>query len=227
MAVETAYPTPLHKLPVDPTCDFTPRRPWQPLSEAEWNELGGFLCIHNCGMSFDRSARRRGRPMEDVRARLDAIFRAVTLKHPHGGRGSWTQLPEGFGKPDTVSRTFRRWHKQGLWERLLREVAHPDCSELLRSLAYFICCAYRRAYRMMGLRGVLLGKRLGLLSAMPSLPWKMPDPILSGEVFAATTKVMEAHDRWHEPWWRPMARALIKLNGDLASRKYQRIHEPA
>lgn len=224
--MDTVHPTPLHKLPVDPELRFTPRRPWAPLSEAEWSELGGFLCILNCGMSFDRTKRRRGRPPEDVRGRLDAIFRAVTLKHPQGGRASWTQLPEGFGKPDTVSRTFRRWHRLGLWERLLKEVAHPDCSELLRSLAYFICCAYRRAYRLMGLKGVLLGKRLGLLSAMPSLPWTMPDPILSGQVFEATTAVMRAHERWREPWWRPLVRALIQLNRDLEQRRFQRIWEP-
>jgi transposase len=225
--METAYPTPLHKLPVDPEWRFTPRRPWEPLSEEEWNELGGFLCIHNCGMSFDRTRRRRGRPPEDVRGRLDAIFRAVTLKHPKGGRGSWTQLPEGFGKPDTVSRTFRRWHKQGLWERLLREVAHPEASELLRRLGYFICCAYRRAYRLMGLRGLLLGKQLGLLSAMPAPPWHMPDPILSDFVLDASREAMAAFDRCHEPWWKPLVKSLIALNRDLAQRRFRRIWEPA
>ena len=32
------------------------------------------------------AAPRAGRPTADPRARLDAIFRAATLKHPVGGR---------------------------------------------------------------------------------------------------------------------------------------------
>ena len=76
-----------------------------------------------------------GRPPADTRARLDAIFRAVTLKRPKeqgGGRGTWAQLPPEHGKPDTVSRTYRRWARANLWARLLAAVACPLAPPALR-----------------------------------------------------------------------------------------------
>jgi hypothetical protein len=40
------------------------------------------------------AAPRAGRPTADPRARLDAIFRAVTLKHPAGGRACLSRWME-------------------------------------------------------------------------------------------------------------------------------------
>jgi transposase len=54
-----------------------------------------------------------GRPIADLRARMDAIF------HVAAGTGPWIDLPARFGRPDTVSRYFRRLTRAGLWERLL------------------------------------------------------------------------------------------------------------
>src|SRR4051794_22056844 len=127
-------PPPQHPPPPPPP----PPPPWPPLPDEEWEPLAPSLAAHGCGLSF---APRPGRPPEDTRARLDAIFRAVTLKAPGGGRGTWKQLPEAFGKPDTVSRTYRRWARANLWARLLAEVACPTCPPILRRLTYFICCA--------------------------------------------------------------------------------------
>ena len=79
---------------------YTTPRPWAPLTEAEWSAIGGHLAALGCGMSFGP---RPGRPPEDVRARLDAIFRAVTIKAGDGGRAPWRALPQNFGKADTVS----------------------------------------------------------------------------------------------------------------------------
>ncbi|MHB0713459.1 transposase, partial [Roseomonas mucosa] len=42
-----------------------------------------------------------------------------------------------------------------------------------------ICRAARRAYRILGLRLILLARRLGLRSALPGPPWLLPDPDLS------------------------------------------------
>ena len=105
-----------------PTFGLTPAQPWAPLSDAEWAALRPFLAEHGCGLSDHP---RAGRPMADARARLDAIFRAVTLKRPRpqgGGRAPWTQLPPEFGKADTISRTYRRWCRTDLWMRLLQVV---------------------------------------------------------------------------------------------------------
>ncbi|MFC7477332.1 transposase, partial [Dankookia sp. GCM10030260] len=71
-----------------PTFGLTPPQPWAPLTDAEWAALRPVLAEHGCGLSDHP---RAGRPMADPRARLDAIFRAVTLKRPRpqgGGRGS-------------------------------------------------------------------------------------------------------------------------------------------
>ena len=217
---------PVHRLPLDPTAAYTDVRPWAPLSEAEWNVLGGYLAHMDCGMSFRRP--RRGRPPEDVRGRLDAIFRAVTIKAGDGGRAPWSALPEQFGKADTVSRTFRRWARLGLWQKLLEEAAVPGCEPVLRDCLYYICCAFRRAYRLLGVRAMLLAKRLGLYSALPSPPWYLPDPILS-ETFESLVRQANATrtDLWPTAQRRRLERDLARLGRMVNHRRVQRVLEPA
>ncbi|MCO6418097.1 transposase, partial [Siccirubricoccus sp. KC 17139] len=107
----------LRRLALDPILCLTPPRPWAPLTEAEWALLAPYLEVHGCALG------QRGRPMEGTpRARLDAIFRYATLKH-QGGRAPWRLLPPEFGKPDTVSRSYRRWAQAGLWAALLVALA--------------------------------------------------------------------------------------------------------
>jgi hypothetical protein len=162
-----------------------------------------YLACHDCGTSF--TAKRRGRPPEKTRARLDAIFRAVALKGPGGCRGTWKQLPEAHAKPDTVSRTFRHWAKQGLCERLLKEIANPDCLPELRRLAHWIRCAYRRSNRLLGIRGMVLSKRHGRYSALPGPGFCIPDPNLSEEVQRETLRLMAASvEAAGSPGWRPL-----------------------
>ena len=139
----------LHRVSLNPIRCLTTPRPWAPLTDAEWETIAPFLAAHGCGLAFTP---RPGRPPKDTRARLDAIFRAVTLKHPRGGRASWARLPEAHGKADTLSRTYRRWAHANLWARLLMEAACPTCPAILRRLTYWICCAFRRGIRIMGLR---------------------------------------------------------------------------
>jgi transposase len=196
---------------------LTPRRPWAPLTDAEWEHIAPYLAALNCGLSFTR---RAGRPPEDTRARLDAIFRAVTLKHSKGGRGTWAQLPEGFGKPDTVSRTFRRWAHAKLWLRLLAEVACPTCPPVLKGLTYFICCAFRRGIRLMGLPAILLARRLRLHSALPAPSILLPDPDLSESLLRAAPGLLRPAGRG--PW-----RAIAGLLRLAAGRRVQRWMEPA
>ena len=64
--------------------------------------------------------------MRDPRARLDAIFWMAAHTRPWRAPPPWHALSERFGKPDTVSRQFRRWAKQGLWTRLLEALADDD-----------------------------------------------------------------------------------------------------
>src|SRR3954471_21654593 len=97
---------------------FTPRRPWAPLSAAEWAALAPFL----------RATATPGRPLDDPRARLDAIFHAAVTGDP------WRLLPEQFGKAFTVARHFRRLSHAGLWQRLMYALAHPAAPPALRAL---------------------------------------------------------------------------------------------
>jgi len=207
-----------------PTPSTTPR-PRAPLPETEWSAIGGHLAALGCGMSFGP---RPGRPPEDVRARLDAIFRAVTIKAGDGGRAPWRALPQNFGKADTVSRTFRRWARLGLWQRLLRAAADPQAFPELQRLRYFICCAYRRAYRIIGLAAALLAKQLRLYSALPSPPWCLPDPDLS-ETFERLVQQANSTpmDHWPTARQRELERSLAALGRLLARRRIQRVLEPA
>lgn len=167
--------------------------------------------------------------MASPRARLDAIFRAVTLKHPQGGRAPWRLLPEAFGKPDTASRTHRRWAAAGLWARLLVEVARPDCPPALRRLTHCVCCAFRRAVRQMGLQAIVLARRLGLYSALPAPSHCLPDPDLSEIVWPLQIRLAEtalANPKWRPP--RALFRAMMSLHTLCGGRaRVSRWMEPA
>ena len=39
---------------------------------------------------------------------------------------AWRDLPERFGKWDTVDHRFNQWSKKGVWKRLFEEVQDPD-----------------------------------------------------------------------------------------------------
>ncbi len=191
--VERLYLAPLRHL--------TRPRPWAPMTDREWGAVAPYLWVHGCGMAAPGKL-RPGRPLPDPRARLDAIFRAVTLKGAEGGRAPWSALPETFGRPDTISRTFRRWAAAGLWARLLAEVACPTAPAALRRLTWFLCCAFRRAIRVIGPdAAIALARRLMLHSALPAPSTCLPDPGLS-EIY---TPVQQAVLRRiaEDPDWRP------------------------
>ena len=126
-------------------------------------------------------------------------------------------LPEGFGKPDTISRTHRRWAHAHLWARLLAEVARPDCPPALAALTHRICCAFRRAIRIMGLRAIVLARRLGLFSALPAPSACLPDPDLSELAMPALGRFVDSLRA--DLGWRPPKllfrglHALLRLAG--------------
>ncbi|MFT8242451.1 transposase [Roseomonas sp. BN140053] len=151
-------------MPLPHSPRLTPPRPWSPLSDGEWQALLPHLARDL----------PQGRPLRDARTRMNAIFHlACTSGAP------WHALPARFGKPDTVSRHFRRLTHAGLWGRLLRALAEAPADHPLRALESWICRAARRAHRVLGLGLVLLIRRLGLRSALRAPPWLLPDPLLS------------------------------------------------
>ena len=181
---------------------YSPERTWEPLSDTEWAVLAPFAFrAAEAGMETRRKAaieaaqhpdappfrdrRPAGRPIRDPRARLDAIFWLAAHTLPGRAPPPWAALPERFGKPDTVSRQFRRWARQGLWTRLLEALADPlrPGITILRRLESWICRAYRRAWRLVGVQGMALARRLGFLSALRGPSWLLPDPDLSEQIF--------------------------------------------
>jgi len=137
---------------------FTPPRVWAPLTDAEWAALAPHIA----------AAHRAGRKVADPRGRMNAIFHMAVTDRP------WRLMPEAFGKPDTISRHFRRWAHAALWLRLLGTARAPDAPKALRAIEYWLCRAARRAMRILGLDGALVAERLGTLTAMPVLPCYMP-----------------------------------------------------
>ena len=113
-----------------------------------------------------------GRPtVLGARRALDACFHAACFSGP------WKRLPADHGKPDSVHRLFRRWTHAGLWKLMLRFVARERPG--LQAIQYWVCRAYRRAWRIQGLAGLSLARRLGLDSALRAPSWMLPDPDLS------------------------------------------------
>jgi hypothetical protein len=68
------------------------------MADSEWDAIAPYLGIPGTTLP---ARPRRGRPMQDPRARLDAIVRATTLKLD-GSRAPSRILPEGFGKADAA-----------------------------------------------------------------------------------------------------------------------------
>jgi transposase len=142
----------------------TAPKSWTQLSDPAWAALQPFL----------PALAPQGRRTADLRQRLDAIFH---LAHQPGD--PWKNLPERFGRPETVARFFRRLVHDGFWHRLLRALAAAPPGHPLRALEYSICRACRRAARLGGLPLLVLIRRLGLRAALNAPPWLLPDPLLS------------------------------------------------
>jgi len=176
-------------------CRFTPRRAWAPLSDAEWAVLAPYLA---------RAEGAPGRPLgTDPRRRMEAFLHAVVTDIP------WRALPAQYGRGATVARHFRRLAHAGLWSRLLEALCAPRAPAALKAMEYWLCRAARRAMRLLRMAGIVLARRLGLLSALPMLPWMMPDPDLSKALFRYAHRTLR---RLHGPpahWPRPRLLRLI------------------
>ncbi len=137
--------------------------PWRPMTDEEWEQVMHFMVfIHP----------RAGRPtIMGARRSLDACFEAACFNGP------WKRLPAGQLRPDSVHRLFRRWGHAGLWRMLLEFVAKERPG--LQAVQYWVCRAFRRAWRIHGLAGLCLARRLGMDSALRGPSWYLPDPDLS------------------------------------------------
>lgn len=74
------------------------------LSDAEWELIE------------DLFPKRRGRPWRDHRSVINGIFWVLC------SGAAWRDLPERYGPWQTVYSRFRRWQKEGLFDRILQRL---------------------------------------------------------------------------------------------------------
>ena len=68
----------------------------------------------------------KGRHGADNRLFVDAVLWLVRAGAP------WRDLPDEFGKWNSVFKRFRRWAKKGVWKRLFTELGeNPDLEYLI------------------------------------------------------------------------------------------------
>src|SRR5687768_10308630 len=98
----------MHPFPAYPLRS-TPRHPWAPMTDAEWERLAPLV--------IEWRERRRGRPPSDPRRLWDAIFWVGC------SGGPWKDLPPDLGRADTAHRALRRHLRSGLLQRLLLAIS--------------------------------------------------------------------------------------------------------
>jgi hypothetical protein len=78
---------------------------------------------------------------------------------------------------------------------LLEALAAPGVPPTLRSLENWFCRATRRAMRLLRIAGLALAQRLGLLTALTTAPWMLPNPDLSETLFRLADQVLSGLPR--------------------------------
>ena len=86
------------------------------ITDEHWERIRDFLS----GQAGDP-----GVTAKDNRLFVDAVLWIAKTGAP------WRDLPERFGKWDTVWKRFDRWSRKGIWDRVFRELRDPDLEWLL------------------------------------------------------------------------------------------------
>ena len=175
-----------------------PRRPLRRSAPYAWRELTGaelqwaHFAMQRCGL-----VRGRGRPaFFDHVQRLEACLEVCARGLPW--REAVTEAAPAM-KPDTLRRCFRRWTEAGLWKEMLRLMAFMGAPS--PAMEWFVCMAYRRAWRAQGLGGIVLARRCGFASALRAPAGWLPDPDLSAY--------------WHREVIRPLAKPLHRMSDTM------------
>jgi hypothetical protein len=124
----------------------------------------------------------------------------------------WREVPREYGAAGTVARHFRRLTHACVWERLLQALHDAEATHPLQALRRVIFRAARRAYRIRGLRILVLARRLKLLEALPGPSWLLPDPDLSKRLIAWQLRHSENFPRFVRTWGKTL-RKLMGLAG--------------
>lgn len=175
------------------------RIPHRPLTDRQWAALRPYV----------ESATPQGRPIADLRHRMNGIFWLLTTDAP------WREVPPEYGQAGTVARHFRRLTQAGVWESLLQALHDFGPRHPLQSLKRVIFRAARRAYRIRGLGIIVLARRLRFLGALPGPAWLLPDPDLSKSV-VAWQRYHSKNFRKFLSHWGKVLRSLLTLAGGRA-----------
>ena len=175
------------------------RIPHRPLTDRQWAALRPYVVPDA----------PQGRPMDDLRHRMDGMFWLLTTDAP------WREVPSEYGQAATVARHFRRLTNAGVWENLLQSLADLGPRHPLQGLRRVIFRAARRAYRMRGLGIIVLARRLKFLGALPGPAWMLPDPDLSKSLVAWQMRHRENFGRFVREWGKTL-RNLMGLAGGRA-----------
>ncbi|GAB5518771.1 MAG: IS5 family transposase [Rhodothermales bacterium] len=66
-----------------------------------------------------------GRNADDNRLFVDAVLWIAHTGAP------WPDLPERFGKPNSIHKRFLRWGRKGIWQQIHHALQEPDLEWLL------------------------------------------------------------------------------------------------
>jgi transposase len=145
------------------------------LSEAEWRVLKGLLPI-------DPPNRGRGRRPEDNRAIINGILWRLRTGAP------WRDVPEKYGKWNSIYRRFRRWSEAGVWE----SVAVTLAEIMADSGHYSIDSTTVRAHvSAAGVKGGLIDRLLaarGAGSPVSFIAWPTPEDDRSPSILPAAKR---------------------------------------
>ncbi|MEN1706517.1 MAG: IS5 family transposase, partial [Planctomycetota bacterium] len=89
------------------------------LRDEQWESIKGLLP----GREGDP-----GRTAADNRRSVDAVLYVLKTGIPS------EDLPERFGKPNTVWKRFDRWCKKGVWEKIFHALGEEDLEEELQEV---------------------------------------------------------------------------------------------
>lgn len=78
------------------------------LTDDEWNKIKQYFP--------QRTAGTRGRPYHDIRITVNGIFWVARSGAP------WRDLPERYGKWNSVYKRFAHWQETGLFEKIFKEL---------------------------------------------------------------------------------------------------------
>ncbi len=177
------------------------RIPHRPLTDRQWAALRPYV----------EPDAPQGRPMRDLRHRMDGIFWLLTTDAP------WREVPAEYGQAATVARHFRRLTQAGAWEDLLVALHDFGPRHPLQGLRRVIFRAARRAARIRGLRIIVLARRLDFLEALPGPSWMVADPDLSKSLAAWQMQVYQNRGLHHFlrfiREWGKVIHSVLRLAG--------------